>query len=272
VDLLNFNRQTCTQCGLCAAVCMGEFIDFRKNRFPVQVPEADRGCSRCGHCVVICPSGSLTLRDVPEEQCVALDSSLDISFAQAAQLIKGRRSIREYKDKPVPTAEIERIIEVARYAPTGHNEQEVRWLVITHPATLKRLSEIGLDWMRWGIKNIPRLSYVLARIVKLQESGKDAFLRNAPAVVITYGPQNSVITSIDCINAAAYFDLAATRAGLGCCWNGLVLSAAVSFPAMIDALALPDGSTPYGCLMLGYPKYSYHRAPARQPAQIIYRA
>jgi nitroreductase/ferredoxin len=270
--LLVVNQKTCSQCGICAAVCPGSFIGFRKNSFPVPTPVMDLGCIRCGHCVAVCPSGSLSHVEVPAEQSVGWEKSSDIAFAQAARLIKGRRSIREYKEKRVPFEEIERVIEVARYAPTGHNSQGVRWLVITSPDTIKHLTEIGLEWMRWAVRNIPAMNTVIKGLLRLQESGQDVFLREAPAVVFTFGPKNSLLSPIDCVNAAAYFDLAASSAGLGCCWNGLLLLSAASYPNMIKAVNLPEGSEPYACLMLGYPRYKYPRAPMRKPAQIIYRA
>jgi len=272
VALLKIDESTCTRCGLCAATCPGYFIYSRENSFPDQRPEIDMDCVRCGHCVAVCPSGSLTHLDLPLEQCTAIEKSLDVSFAQVAQLIKGRRSIREFKNSRVLPEDIERIIEVAHYAPTGHNDQDVRWLVITNPPMIKRLSTIGLEWMRWTVTNIPGMEPMIGGLLKLQESGKDAFLRDAPAVVFTFGPKNSPISSIDCVSAAAYFDLTAVGAGLGCCWNGLLLVAATSFPAMIEAVAIPKDFTPYGCLMVGYPKYRYQRVPPRKPASIIIRS
>jgi nitroreductase/NAD-dependent dihydropyrimidine dehydrogenase PreA subunit len=271
VALLKVDSSTCTQCGLCAAACSLELIDFQAKRFPTQVEEIDRECIRCGHCEAICPSGSLTLGEVSAERYLRLEKSLEVTFAQASQLIKARRSIREFKDKRVSPEEIERIIDVARYAPTGHNAQGVQWLIITNPDLLRRMSQLGLEWMRWAIKNIPVLVPIIGRMLTLQESGKDTFLNNAPAVVISFGRKNSSIAPIDCAIATAYFDLAAVSAGLGCCWNGLLLMSAASFPAMVEAVGLPEGHAPYGCLMLGYPKYKYPKAPDRKPANIISR-
>jgi nitroreductase/NAD-dependent dihydropyrimidine dehydrogenase PreA subunit len=271
MTLLDVNESTCTQCGLCAAVCPGSFITVRKNSFPVQAAWIKRGCIRCGHCIAVCPSGSLKHADIPFDQSTLPDKSLDVVFTQAAQLIKGRRSIREYKDEKVSPAEIASIIEVARYAPTAHNNQGVQWLVITDPITIKHLTEIGLDWMRWAVTNNSSWSAMVAGLLKLQESGQDVFLRNAPSVVFTFCRKSNPFAAIDCTSAIAYFDLAAVSAGLGCCWNGLLQMAATSFPGMVEALALPAEYAPYGCLMVGYPRYRYTRLPARQPAAIIYR-
>jgi ferredoxin len=99
----------------------------KEGDYPSQVPGTDEFCMRCGHCVGICPTGSLTHKEMPSEKTPVIAKSLEISFKQCAQLIKSRRSIREFQDKDVSKEDIERIIDVARYAPTGHNMQEVQW-------------------------------------------------------------------------------------------------------------------------------------------------
>jgi nitroreductase len=194
-----------------------------------------------------------------------------VTFEQCAQLIKGRRSIRFYQDRKVPREAIERVIEVARYAPTGHNAQSVRWLVIDDRDEVNRLSAIGTDWMRWVVKNSPQMAAVVASALQRQESGRDVFLRGAPAVVVAFAEKSSPVAYMDCVIALAYFDLAAVSLGLGCCWAGYFIFAATTFPPMIEALALPEGHVCYGGLMVGYPAYSYRRIPVRRPARISWR-
>ena len=46
------------------------------------------------------------------------------------EVIKGRRSIRKYADKPVTKEAIEKIIELTRFAPTWKNSQTARFHVI----------------------------------------------------------------------------------------------------------------------------------------------
>jgi nitroreductase len=219
----------------------------------------------------VCPSGSLTHREIPVGQCPPLDRSLDISAEQCTQLIKGRRSIRVYKDKKVSREEIERVIEVARYAPTGHNDQNVRWLIISNKDEVRRLSEIGADWMRWMVKNDPQFGPMVEGSLQRQESGTDVFLRNALAVVIAFTEKSNPMACIDCTIALAYFDLIADSMGLGCCWAGYFIYAATYFPPMIEALSLPGGHQVYGALMVGYPRYKYQRIPLRKPASITWR-
>lgn len=267
--LIEVNKETCTKCGRCATQC--NMIYFEEGRYPRQLPGTDEYCMRCGHCVAICPTGSLTHREMPEAQTPVIDKKLEISFEQCAQLIKSRRSIRNYRDKAVPKTVIERVIDVARYAPTGHNMQDVRWLVINDRAYMRRLAAIGADWLRFMMKNNAQMAALFQGIVQRLDAGVDEFFHKAPAAVVAYAEKNNPMHATDCAIALGYFDLAANTAGLGCCWAGFFYMAAGSYAPMLEAIALPEGFAPYGALMVGYPRYKYNRIPARKPARIIYR-
>lgn len=269
--LVEFNKENCTKCGICAAACAGGIIYFRGKSFPRLLPGTDGICLRCGHCVAVCPSGSVVHKEIPLAECPPIKKPLGISFDQCAQLIKSRRSVREFKDKPVPGELIESVIDVARYAPTGHNAQEVRWLIINDRAKVRELAAIGADWLRFVLKNNAQMAAMFQGMLESLDAGIDVFIRNTPALVVAYAEKNNHIAAIDCAIAIGYFDLAANTAGLGCCWAGFFQAAAASFPAMVKAVALPEGFTPYGALMVGYPKYKYQRIPSRKPADIIYR-
>jgi Fe-S-cluster-containing hydrogenase component 2 len=145
---IEINKETCTKCGACIGACAGSIIIPQEDGYPLLFPGADQYCLRCGHCVGVCPTGSITHKEMPLAECPPIDKKQEASFKQISQLIKSRRSIREFQDKAVPREEIERIIEVARYAPTGGNRQEVQWLVIDDKEELRNLTAIGVDWFR----------------------------------------------------------------------------------------------------------------------------
>jgi nitroreductase/NAD-dependent dihydropyrimidine dehydrogenase PreA subunit len=269
--ILKIDQETCNKCGACAAVCPGGIILFRDGAFPRPVSVAAEVCVRCGHCVGVCPTGSLTHDEIPVEACLPIEDSRRVSLEQCGQLIKGRRSIRAYRDRPVPREEIESLIDIARYAPTGHNEQDVRWYVIDDPAALRRIEETGQDWLRESIAGNPVMAKLFGGIIKRLDAGHPDFIRGAPALIVAHTGKENRIASTDCTIALSYFDLAANAAGLGCCWAGFFMMAANSYPALKEALALPGDQQVCGTLMLGYPKYAYRRIPTRRPARVTWR-
>jgi nitroreductase/NAD-dependent dihydropyrimidine dehydrogenase PreA subunit len=268
--VLTVDEKTCTQCGLCAAVCPGGLVYFKENQYPRLLPRGESACVRCGHCVAVCPTGSLTHVDIPVAQCPELDRSIRVDLQHCRQLIKSRRSIRKYKEKPVPRGVIEELIDIARYAPTGHNDQDVRWLVVDDKKELRRLEKIGADWMRDTIARDERMAAIFPNILKVIDAGHPFFLRETPVLVAAYSGDNLGLSTVDCTIALSYFDLAANCAGLGCCWAGFFMMAANGFPALKEAIGLPEAHRIYGALMVGYPRYQYQRIPVRRPPRITW--
>jgi nitroreductase/NAD-dependent dihydropyrimidine dehydrogenase PreA subunit len=273
VDFIRVNEKTCNRDGICAAVCPAGLIDFRKDAFPTPVDEAEEVCIRCGHCVASCPTDSLVHREIRTDQCPPIRQSFQLAPDQCEHFLRRRRSIRVYRTKPVPRETIHWVIEIARYAPSGHNSQCVQWLVLDTKEELHHLAGIVVDWMRHLIQNQPELAadMHLERTVKRWENGVDVVLRHAPAVVVAYAHKDNRTAAAASTLALSYLDLAANTVGLGCCWAGYFNGAANVFPAMIESLALPEGHQPFGSMMICYPKYGYHRLPARKPPPIIWR-
>jgi len=273
LGIIEVNRETCRQDGVCAAVCPAGLIDFQKGGYPKPVPEAEEICILCGHCVAACPTGSLTHRLMSSEKCIPLQDRLKLTHEQCEQFFKSRRSIRAFKKTPVKQKDIERLIDIARYAPTGHNSECVEWLVLAERDELQRLAGITIDWMRWMIKETPELAKErhLDLVLKRWEGGTDTILRDAPVVILAHAEKDIRLAATGCLIALSHLELAAAGMGMGCCWAGFFFEAATTFTPMMEALSFPDGHDCYGAMMVGYPKYSYHRIPLRKNPRITWR-
>ncbi len=272
MDIIQINKETCTQCGICSVVCSFGLIEIEENSFPEPVPEADQFCNRCGACVAACPAASVDHINLPLEQSLLIDPELDVSFEQCAQLVKTRRSIRAYRDEPVPRETINQLIDTARYAPTGANQQNVKWLVIDDKEKMNRIREIGADFVLETVKaNFPAYAQAITFFEKRRETGYDIFLHGAPTIVCTYGTSQMPTPSTNCIIALSYFDLLANGAGLSCCWLGFFTNAANNFDPIKEIVALPPENEVFGSMIIGYPRYKYQRIPVRNLADITWR-
>jgi nitroreductase len=49
---------------------------------------------------------------------------------ELSEVIKGRRSVRRFRPEPVPRDVIEKILELAQWAPSGMNRQDWRFIVV----------------------------------------------------------------------------------------------------------------------------------------------
>jgi nitroreductase len=210
---------------------------------------------------------------MPIDQCPPVRKELRLDPEHCEHFLRSRRSIRNYKDQAVPRADIARVIEMARYAPSGHNSQCAEWLVLDSRDELRRLAGIVTDWMRWMMESMPETAnaWHLDRTVKRWEKGEDVILRGAPVAIVAHAAEDNRMAPSTCTIALSYLELAATSLGLGCCWAGYFNAAATTFPPMKEALALPAGHQCFGSMMLGYPKFSYSRLPLRKSPLISWR-
>ncbi len=55
------------------------------------------------------------------------------------EIIKSRRSIRRFLDKPIPFEMLDRLLEAARWAPSGGNCQPWAFVVIREPANIRKV-------------------------------------------------------------------------------------------------------------------------------------
>lgn len=57
------------------------------------------------------------------------------------EAVKNRRSVRAYKDKPVPKETLDRILEAGRLAPSANNRQARKFVVVTDAALREKLTQ-----------------------------------------------------------------------------------------------------------------------------------
>ncbi len=274
MNLFVVNEEKCKRDGLCVAVCPARIIELKdEKKTPTPVDVADEYCIKCGHCVAVCPHGALSHTIMTPEQCTPMQKELIPKPEQIEHLLRARRSIRTYKDQAVERDVLTRLIDVARFAPTGGNSQTVSWLVIHDGKEVARLAGLAIDWMRSLLEEGSPLAAAmrLDRLIATWEAGNDRICRGAPHVIVAHAPKDEGTAQAACTIALTYLELAAVPLGLGTCWGGYFNTAANVYPPMAQALGLPEGHTSFAAMMVGYPKYGYQRLPMRNEARIIWR-
>jgi len=267
------DENKCNKDGICAAECPMALIKLKDgDGFPEMVPGGDQMCLVCGHCVAVCPHGALSHDQVPIEKCSTIDNDLIIDENQAVQFLRSRRSIRFFKDEPPDKAILQRLIEIARYAPTGGNGQLVEWLVLTDQAGIREMAGMAVDWMRKVLEKAPQSAPpYMPVVVSSWDMGFDAVLRDAPVLVVASAPEEAANGMVDVTLALSYFELAAPKFGLGTCWAGLLQGALLSSFSAREAIGLPEGHPHHYPMMVGYPKRKYYRLPERKEPKITWK-
>ncbi len=65
-----------------------------------------------------------------------------MDYDSLLELVKKRRSIRRFKPDPIPDEYVEKIIDVARWAPSGFNMQPWEFVVIRKAELRKKIVEL----------------------------------------------------------------------------------------------------------------------------------
>jgi nitroreductase len=180
-------------------------------------------------------------------------------------------AVREYTDDPLPDEVLERILDNARFAPTGGNRQGTHAVVVRDPRTRARLAELAVPGAR---RYIAQLRIGESPWNPLQPCGADAEtiaaievpsaspLRDAPVVLVVcvdLGVVAAFDQDLDRIGliagASAYpfvwnILLAARNEGYG----GVLTTAAVAEePRVKELLGIPDDYAIAALLPLGKP-------------------
>ena len=182
------------------------------------------------------------------------------------EAIKGRRSIRRFKPDPVPEKVLERIFEMAIWAPSGMNLQNWYFVVITgdRKEALVEIASKGYDYIE------PVLKEVFSEKPGVTESTKKFFQRlgGAPVLVFAYyaPTKEKPETSVQSVAAAIQnLCLAAHAEGLGTCW----MTGPVHVAQQINQFLGIDDKTLVAVIPIGYPDES-PPAPKRKASRIVY--
>lgn len=184
------------------------------------------------------------------------------------QIIQKRKSIRKYKNQPVPDDVLKRILEQAAvHAPSGKNRQNWRFFVVQGEKRNEYLKYSQKSWL--GIKDI------LKQRLKpsLYEFTERFFftLGDAPVIIFCYSHNSSDerhYTSIGSVYMAVQnINLACQVEGLGCCTMGAPLEIKDEVDAFLGVTEMEEyksGELELLCAVVcGYPDHEPPK-PARQ--------
>ncbi len=173
------------------------------------------------------------------------------------EVLKTRRSVRAYTDRPVEEKELRELIDLAAWAPSGNNKQPWTFMVITNRGLMDKLND--------RVKAILRESPDPSFASYANDPSYHVFYK-APALILINGDTQVPSAMIDCQLAAENLFLAACAKGLGTCYMGLLLLARDD-PQVRQLLRVPDGHGLMAATVLGYPAVT-PPAPPRNPVQI----
>ena len=272
MSLLNFsvNDSVCTRCGLCVKDCPAMIITM-DNGYPTITPEKETTCYKCQHCLAICPTGAVSILGLKPTGSRPLAGGYP-DPDKLETLIKGRRSVRCYKDENLDPALLQKLLEVAWHAPTGVNSRQVLFTVVDDKDKMSRLREEVMSGLTLLVKDnaLPEAMSFYAGFISMWEGKKcDVIFRGAPHLLIASTPHNVPSPLPDCLIALSYFELFAQANGIGTVWNGLAKWAINDLlPGTRTRLGIPDDHVIGYVIAFGTPAVHFARTVQHGPALI----
>ncbi len=270
-DFLQVDADLCTRCGRCTQVCpMGIVAPAGPDALPFVKDEDVARCLFCGHCEAFCPAQALVLNFRLEDQPARPVEARALAPAELVRHLKSRRSIRRFRPDSVPRETILEILDAARYAPSGTNQQPVQWHIVYDSKRVRTIAALTVDWMRLRSQTDDPLGRLLAQLVAGWDAGFDVACLGAPHLFVAHVPTEHPGGPTDAIIALTHVDLLAPAFGLGTCWAGFVSAAAALHEPLQRELALPAGRTFAYALLLGRPQFKPRSVPRRNPLDVTW--
>lgn len=277
---VTIDKTKCDNCGLCILRCPRVYSQMDGEI----VAQADiSNCMACGHCISLCKSGAISHSELDMGNFPAVDEGANFETAKFIQFLRSRRSHRHFKNKAVPRADLETLIDACRYAPTGGNAQAVEIMVLENRDKMKKLSDYTIDFFigagdkarqiieksaaegKEASDALERIRQYGERFKLAREAGQEPIFHEAPVVMIFHAPQERPASKDDCVIASTTLSLLARTMGIESTYIGLLVSAARDNRAIHSELALPPGNEIYSVLIMGYPRLKYRYAVDRKP-------
>jgi nitroreductase/NAD-dependent dihydropyrimidine dehydrogenase PreA subunit len=285
--------QRCTGCGQCVTACASLVLGMtapaegaKKGKVRLEHPD---WCNACGHCEALCAFEAIR-SPLPLPEGAPVPGKVPaVDPEQLAMLLRERRSVRAYKPDPVPRELLERVIDVARYTPTGTNSQNVHWLVLDDRDKVRELQQRCVRFYerlfnlvnnpvgRLGVRvvagarqraQLEEYLPVVQEANRRMAEGDDRLLYDAPAVVLVHAEAWDSCSSFNCDTALFSASLMAHSLGLGCCFNGFVQQAVENSRPLKKWLGIPRDHRCFMAMGLGRPALRYRQLCERQPAAL----
>ena len=191
-------------------------------------------------------------------------------------IIKKRRSVRRYQPQTVPREVVREVLEAAGWAPSAHNSQPWRFIILENPSVKRELAEaMVVDWASDAEKDGTKVDG------KMRQERIDRFA-NAPTLVLACTTMDGLRKFPDQKRQMFERDLAqqslgasmqnlllkAHALGLGACW---FCAPGFCKGTVRRVLGIPEAVEPEAFVIMGYPADTPSEPPKKTLEEYCFR-
>lgn len=255
---LVIDKEKCINCGMCIDDCISCSLEFDENKVPRFAEGGEDRCIKCQHCLAVCPMGAVSILDKNPDNS---DAICEHNPDEILNLIKSRRSIRQYKSENVPAETLEKLKNMLNWTPTGCNFHKMHFAFVEDNAVMDKIRNYVNEKLVKILTTTPvnKIAGKFSRYTEALVNGEDVIFRGAPHMVVVSAPVNAPCVNIDPVIALSYFELYAQSLGIGTCWCGFAEMCMQLFPELAQEMRVPDGYKVSYVMLFGLPDVKYSR-------------
>lgn len=285
------DADACTGCGACIRVCPDDTLSLIDDCAKVTGNES----LGCAHCEAVCPVGAISVGSIDQglaalrtiENTDQYIEPGDFDSSALVNLMRSRRSCRNYQDKQVDRSILEDLVRIGISAPSATNSQLWTFTLVSDRESVKAVGEkvgnffrklnrmaekphlrlmskifmkdaLGQYWRGYHQK-------VKETLEEYDQGGRERLFHGAPALIAIGMKPGATCPVEDAMLASQNILLAAHSMGLGSCLIGFAIEAMRHDPSIKQMLGIPKEERVHSVIALGYPDESYFRHAGRRP-------
>lgn len=264
VKSIAVDEQKCIHCGMCVKDCIVACLKFDEKNLPKYVDGGEKICVACQHCMAICPKGALSFGGKNPADSEPINPC---KSDELLNLMKSRRSFRNFQEKDVPQEKISKLIEMLAYPPKGGNVDDLHFSIVGTAEKMREIKKFTYD----KIFSMQTDSPVINFCKENYKNGNDFIYRGASSLIAVSVDKSKAVAgceNADPIIALSYFELYAQSLGLGTVWSDATLTIMQEIPEVRALLEIPENFTLNYTILFGVPKIKYTRTVQRDSVNV----
>jgi ferredoxin len=279
------NQEKCKKCKLCIDICPVNMIGIDEDGLVNFIPERENICLECGQCMAVCSTDAVKIAKYTYENDFIDLPENNVTYQKYIDFISTRRSVRNFKNKPIEKELIEKILASLNFAPYGAEPDKVEITIVNNLKKIEKslhLIENFFDnivkWLdspiisriikhKKGIETFNTIKnhlYPMSKLENYKLKYGDRITRGAPALLIFHADKGAEEHTNNSLIYATYLMFAIHSMGLGGTMNGIIPAAINKDKEIKQMFNIPEQHEAIISIMFGYPKYKYQKTVKRE--------
>lgn len=252
--VIEINQDKCIGCGMCVKTCVAHNIAMKEGKAQIKLDS----CIKCGQCCAVCPKEAIHISGYDSKPITRTEENR-LDPKEVLDVIRFRRTIRQFQQKEIPNHVVEQILEAGRLTHTAKNMQDVSFVVLDREKDTVEQMAVRL------FRRLKPFADLISPMARNNQIDNHFFFFRAPLVIVVMAKDRT-----NGLLAAQNMEFVAEANGLGVLLSGFFTSCANASRKIKNTLKIEKGKKAAATLVLGYPDVKFFRSAQREKLDVKY--